>query len=271
MSDSPTISWKASLRAAYLKGRANVFVLHGAVSDFQWEPESGFVSLASAVALLLGRSRTFVVTVDGVGDAELSHADAPATVRAAFSWARPGTRDIAEVLQGGPTVVLPALGRLLDAPGHPCGVILSQAALLLGHGADLGTRTAVAKVRRWLDEPGIRQTNNVAVLIVDRLDQLSPQVRHHPRLHTIAVGKPSAAICVAALRGELGEHLAGVSDARLSLATHSHTLVDVAGLCSQLASVSAETVAQHFPHPPQVPIGDPVDVPSAPALESPDV
>jgi len=262
MPDSPTVPWEDALRDAYLEGRANVFLLHGAVYDFQFDPTEGFLSLGESVGQLLGRSRSFVVTVDGAGDAELSHADKPATVRSAFSWARPGTRDIAEVLNGGPTVLLPALGRLLCAPAHPCGVVLLQAELLLTSPA------SVAKVRRWLDAPGIRQTNNVAVLIADRADALPTQLLQHPRLCALRVGRPSAAVRVAALRNELGDRLAGVPDARLALATHEHTLIEVAALCSRLAGATAESVSQHFPHGADAPMGDSAAPESEPAVES---
>lgn len=222
--------------------------MYGAVGDFQWGGgETGFVSLAHAVSILLGRSREFVVRVDGAGDAVLD-ATAPAAVtRAAFAWARPGTRDPSEVLQGHPVSLLATLGRLLNAPAHPCGVVVSQADLLLGEHTDLATRTAVAKVRRWLDAPEIRQTNNAAVLICDDPDRLSVALAHHPRLCRIEVGLPTASVCVAALRGELGDRVAHVDDDVLMTATRGHTLVQVAALCSRLVAASPEEIASVFP------------------------
>ena len=70
--------------------------------------------------------------------------------------------------------------------------MVSQADLLLGEHTDLVARTAVAKVRRWLDAPEIRQTNNAAVLICDDPDRLSVALAHHPRLCRIEVGLPAA-------------------------------------------------------------------------------
>ena len=248
MSRSSVSSWEDTLRQAYLDGRANVFLVYGAVGDFQWGGgETGFVSLAHAVSILLGRSRELVVRVDGAGDAVLD-ATAPAAVtRAAFAWARPGTRDPSEVLQGHPVSLLATLGRLLNAPAHPCGVVVSQADLLLGEHTDLATRTAVAKVRQWLDAPEIRQTNNAAVLICDDPDRLSVALAHHPRLCRIEVGLPTASVCVAALRGELGDRVAHVDDDVLMTATRGHTLVQVAALCSRLVAASPEEIASVFP------------------------
>jgi len=270
MSETPSVTWETALRDAYLQGRANVFLLHGAVSDFQWHPGGGFISLWDAVAELLGRSRSFVVSVDGAGDGTISHAETPAVVRAALAWARPGTRDASDVMAGGSIVLLPALGRLLSAPAHPCGVVVHQAELLLGQSMDLSTRVAVAKVRRWLDEPRIRDTNNVAVLVVDDIESLSPLLARHPRLFPICIGLPTPAVRVAALRGELGDRVIDISDARLTLATHEQSLADVASLCSRLASVSVESIAKHFPNTSDEPDGD-LPVSAEPALESTDV
>jgi len=243
-------SWKDTLRQAYLDGRANVFLLHGAVGDFQWAGGTlGFVSLASAVSDLLGRSRDFVVRVDGAGDAVLDASVPQASVRSAFSWARPGTGNPSEVLQGNPIALLAALGRLLRAPAHPCGVIVSQADLLLGSSSDALSRAAIAKVRMWLDAPEIRQTNNAAVLICDDPDQISSVLAHHPRLCRVEVGLPSAPVRVAALRGELGDRLAGVDDAVLADVSRGHSLVQVAAICSRLATAPPEEVARLFPSP----------------------
>ena len=247
-------SWKDTLRQAYLDGRANVFLLHGAVGDFQWAGETaGFVSLASAVSELLGRSRDFVVRVDGSGDAVLDASVPAASVRSAFSWARPGTGSPSEVLQGNPIALLAALGRLLRAPAHPCGVIVSQAELLLGPPADPLGRAAVAKVRMWLDAPEIRETNNAAVLIADDPDQISAALAHHPRLCRVEVGLPAASVRVAALRGELGDRVAGVDDDVLAGGSRGHSLVQVAATCSRLGSASPEELARLFPSRPVEP------------------
>lgn len=248
MSGPLTSSWKDTLRQAYLDGRANVFLLHGAVGDFQWAGEAaGFVSLASSVSELLGRSRDFVVRVDGSGDSVLDASVPTASVRAAFSWARPGTGSLSEVLQGNPIALLAALGRLLRAPAHPCGVIVSQAELLLGRSTDALSRAAVAKVRAWLDAPEIRQTNNAAVLIADDPDQVSAALAHHPRLCRVEVGLPPGVVRVAALRGELGDRVAGVDDAVLASCSRGHSLVQVAATCSRLGAASPEEVTRLFP------------------------
>jgi hypothetical protein len=149
-------------------------------------------------------------------------------------------------------------------------VVVHQAELLLGQSMDLSTRMAVAKVRRWLDEPHIRDTNNVAVLVVDEIERLSPLIAGHPRLFPICVGLPSPAVRTAALRGELGDRVEDVSDARLAMATHEQSLADVASLCSRLASVSVESVAELFPNISDEPDGDVPDS-SESALESTDV
>ncbi len=275
MTDTNTASWEDALRDAYLEGRANVFLLHGAVGDFQCAGgEDGFVSLPEAVTDLLGRSRDFVVSLDGSGDGELHATAANTAVRSAFSWARPGTRDPSDVLRGNPIALMDALGRLLTTPAHPCGVIVRQAELLLGPHLDVISRSAVAKVRTWLDAPQMRQTNNVAVLIADHPDHLSPLLREHPRLFRIRVGSPSSALRVAALRGELGDKVAGASDDQLAAATHGLSLAAVAGLCSRLAAASAEDLLRLFPSEPQAPTGapDPTDLPASPAdVESHDV
>lgn len=274
MTDPAATPWEAALRAAFLEGRANIFVLHGAVSDYQWAAD-GLTTLTGALSELLGRSRSFVVAVDGAGDGWLSASDDPAALRSAFSWARPGTRDPQAVLEAGPEVLLPALGRLLSAPAHPCGVVLAQAELLLGPEPDRATRAAVARVRRWLDAPAVRATNNAAVLIVDAISGLSPLLVGHPRLHAIEVGRPTAAQRVATLRGELGAAVVGLSDDRLAQATVGLSLVEVAALCSRLSDAPPERLAQRFPvlEPPPV---DVLDVPEPPPslasdVESPDV
>ncbi len=253
MSESGSLPWDAALRNAYLEGRAHTFVLHGAVADFQWT-SGAFRSLHSAVAALLGRSRALVISVDGSGGAERVPVGSAA-----------GAGD-AEVPSGGPAEVFPALRRLLLDPARPCGVLIQQAELLLGPAAEPGVRAAVASVRRWLDDPGARQTNNVAVLIVDELDALSPLLRHHPRLFPIEVGVPADAVRVAALRGELGELVAAFDDPTLALHTAGMSLVEVASWCSRLANLSPEAVARYLaalsggaaePRPSTPPSSDP--------------
>ncbi|MBO83776.1 MAG: hypothetical protein CL927_00330 [Deltaproteobacteria bacterium] len=248
MSDSLVNSWEVTLREAYLDGRANVFLLHGAVGDFQWiGSEDGFVSLSRAVSILLGRSREFVIRIDGAGDAEMDATQPAASTRAAFAWARPGTRNPSEVLQGNPVVLLATLGRLLQSPTHPCGVVVSQADLLLGAQMDALSRAATAKVRQWLDMPEIRQTNNAAVLIADDPDRLAMALRHHPRLCRIEVGLPSESACVAALRGELADRIEHIPDDALVTATRGQSLVQVAALCSRLVAASPGEISHTFP------------------------
>ena len=236
MSESSSVPWDEALRSAYLEGRAHAFVLHGAVADFQWSSGS-FCSLHSALAALLGRSRDLVVSVDGSGGAERM---------AVGSAASAGDADVPA---GGPAVLFPALRRLLLDPARPCGVIVQQAELLLGSAVEPGARAAVASVRRWLDDPGARQTNNVAVFIVDDLSALSPLLRHHPRLFPIEVGGPMDEVRVAALRGELGDLVAPFDDPTLAHRTAGLSLVEVASLCSRLASCSPEAAARYLAAP----------------------
>ena len=266
MPEPMVTSWEATLRQAYLDGRANVFLLHGAVGDFQWlGGDEGFVSLSRAVSVLLGRSREFVVRVDGAGDAELDASVPAASTRAAFAWARPGTRNPSEVLQGSPVALLAALGRLLQSPTHPCGVVVSQADLLLGGHPDVLTRAATAKVRCWLDAPQIRQTNNAAVLIADDPERLAPALRHHPRLCRIEVGLPSESMCVAALRGELADQIAQVPDEALLVATRGQSLVQVAALCSRLVAASPGEISRTFSVEDES--SDAPDVPPTPSVD----
>ncbi len=263
MSSFVTAPWEDTLRDAYLEGRASIFVLHGAVADFQLVPgEAGaeFGTLAEAAAHLLGRSRALVIRVSGAGDGVLVDPRATSELGRALAWARPGTREPSTVLQGGPSVLLPVLGRLLRTPGFPCGVVVEQAELLVGQAQDTGTRASVAAIRTWVDAPSIRKTNNAAILIVDDPARLSPLLSNHPRLLRIPVGAPSTAMRVAAMRGDLGPVLAGVSDHELAAATRDMSLMQVAALCTRLANGGRDVTLSQLRADPDYPF-DPTDVP----------
>jgi hypothetical protein len=268
MNSMPTIPWEVVLRTAYLEGRANVFLLHGAVSDFQWvaAPDGPrFGTLAEAIADLFGRSRDLLFHLDGAGRGRLGGKVGREAVRKALSWARPGTRDVASVIDGGPEILLPTLERLMLASAHPCGVVLEQADLLLAATDDPTTRARVASVRRWLDSPAIRSTNNAAVLIVDAPARLAPALAEHPRLFPIEVGPPSPEMRLAALRGERGPSLAALSDDLLLRLTASMTLMDVAALSSRLSACSGPIGAELLALDPDAPADLlPPDLPTLP-------
>lgn len=225
--------WERTLREAYLAGRANVFVLHGHVDDFQLDASGAFASLPGAVLAMLGRTRPLLADVSGTGLVRLS---GPADVRrAALAWARPGHKDAP--LPVDPSLSLPIIGRLLATPAHPCGVVVRQADLLLGSATDPTARGAVAAVREWLDDPAARDTNNVAVLVADRLADLAPQLRHHPRLVDIEVGFPSDEVKLAALASALGAAWQ-VPPGSVDPLILPHTLAEVAALATRLAGLS---------------------------------
>ena len=276
MNSMPTIPWEVALRTAYLEGRANVFVLHGAVADFQWVagPDGpGFGTLAEASADLFGRSRDLLFHLDGSGRGRLVGRARRDAVRGALIWARPGTRDVASVLDGGPEILLPTLERLMLAPAHPCGVVLEHADLLLAATDDPTTRSRVASVRRWLDSPAIRSTNNAAVLIVDELARLAPALAEHPRLLPIEIGAPSPEMRLAALRTERGASLGELSDELLLRLTDSMTLMEVAALSSRLSAATGPITAELLARDPDaptdlLPAGLP-EPPEAPEVELP--
>ena len=159
------------------------------------------------------------------------------------------------------------------APAHPCGVILEHADLLLPATDDPTTRARVASVRRWLDSPAIRSTNNAAVLVVDDPARLAPALASHPRLFTIEVGAPSPEMRLAALRGERGLAVAVLSDDILLRLTASMTLMDVAALSSRLSatagSITAERLTLDPDAPPDLLPPDLPELAKPPEVESP--
>jgi len=252
----PTAPWEVALRTAYLEGRANIFLLHGAIADFQWV--SGvkgprFGTLAEAVIDLFGRSRDLLFHIDGAARGQVVGRAGRDVVRGALTWARPGTRDVSSVIDGGAEVLLPTLGRLLLTPAHPCGVVLEHADLLLSATDDPTTRARVATVRRWLDSPAIRDTNNAAVLLVDDPRGLAPALASHPRLCRVEVGPPTPELCVAALRGERGVALSGVDDGVLARLTSGMSLMQVAALSSRLSASSGPYTAELLALDPHAP------------------
>jgi len=271
MHSMPTAPWEVALRTAYLEGRANVFLLHGAIADFQWVTGVDgpcFGTLAEAVVDLFGRSRDLLFHIDGAGRGQLVGRAGRDAVRTALVWARPGTRDVAAVVDGGPEVLLPTLGRLMLAPAHPCGVVLENADLLLSDTSDATTRARVATVRRWLDSPAIRATNNAAVLLVDDPARLAPALSEHPRLFAIEVGSPPAELRVAALRGERGMALSGLNDELLARLTRSMSLMQVAALSSRLSAVSGPITAELLALDPDAPADlVPADLTDLPEVE----
>ena len=135
----------------------------------------------------------------------------------------------------------------------------------MGVHPDVLTRAATAKVRRWLDAPQIRQTNNAAVLIADDPERLALALRRHPRLCRIEVGLPSESMCVAALRGELADQIAQVSDEALVVATRGQSLVQIAALCSRLVAASPGEISHTFAVEDES--SDAPDVPPTPSVD----
>ncbi len=268
MHSMPTAPWEVALRTAYLEGRANIFLLHGAIADFQWvSGENGprFGTLSEAVMDLFGRSRDLLFHVDGAARGRLVGRAGRDVVRAALAWARPGTRDAASVVDGGAEVLLPTLGRLLLAPAHASGVVLENADLLLSDTDDPITRARVATVRRWLDSPAIRDTNNAAVLLVDDPSRLARALASHPRLCRVEVGAPTPELRIAALRGERGVALSGVDDGILTRLTSGMSLMQVAALSSRLSAVPGPCTPELLALDPDAPAdllpSDPTDLP----------
>lgn len=195
MSDSlPPAPWFDEVREAFLDGSASVFVLHGLVDDLHPVPVSGGLTwgpLADAVAARLTGSRDIVLRYD------------------LFKGIRGEGATAQRSLEGQPVLpgVQPAfarIGKLLGDRRKSTGVVIDQADLLFPPGAARALspddRLARSALRHWLDDPKLRESNNILFLVTSSADDLPAELLRSARCRVILVNAHGAATLRAYLR-----------------------------------------------------------------------
>ena len=174
--------WIETLKERYLANQASVFVLHGAVSSGRWSYAGESLDCPEILRRFLERSR------DMVGMLEWETATAAVQPRLRFPGIQDGGRfarhlgarmvldGITESLQ--PATPEKALGLIwlaLDTPGASQGWVLTQAQRLANAQARHAVETGLKGpgLETWATASWLRESNNVVVLLVEDLAQLS--------------------------------------------------------------------------------------------------
>ena len=174
--------WIETLKERYLANQASVFVLHGAVSSGRWSYAGESLDCPGILRRFLERSR------DMVGLLEWETATAAVKPRLRFPGIQDGGRfarhlgarmvldGITESLQ--PATPEKALGLIwlaLDTPGASQGWVLTQTQRLANaqerHAVETGLKGPALET--WATAPWLRESNNVVVLLVEDLAELS--------------------------------------------------------------------------------------------------
>ena len=174
--------WIETLKERYLAEEASVFVLHGAVRSGRWSYAGESVDCPELMRRFLERSRDMV----GVLEWETATIELKPRLRfpgiedrgrfARHLGARMVLDGITEPLQ--PATPEKALGLIwlaMDTPGASQGWILTQAQRLAHARKRQHVRTGLKGpgLETWPSAPWLRESNNVVVLLVEDLSELS--------------------------------------------------------------------------------------------------
>lgn len=192
----PPSPWFDRVREAYLDGSASVFVLHGLVHDLhpaegqdglQWGP------LADAVSARLAPSRDLVLRLDPFHGLRADNARARRHLEG--RPVEPGLRP-----------ALARIGRLLGDRRQSTAVVIDHADLLFPAARPElpDDRLSRSALRHWLDDPGLRESNNILFLIAPQRLSLATELREHPRVLSVEVEPHTGPTVRAYLRSVLG-------------------------------------------------------------------
>lgn len=177
--------WIETLKERYLAEQASVFVLHGAVRSGRWSYAGEAVDCPELLRRFLERSRDMV----GLLDWETASVELRPRLRfpgiedrgrfARHLGARMVLDGVSESLQ--PTTAEKALGLIwmaLDTPGASQGWILTQSQRLAHARKRQSVQTGLngPALETWATAPWLRESNNVVVLLVEDLAELSPDL-----------------------------------------------------------------------------------------------
>lgn len=192
----PPSPWFDRVREAYLDGSASVFVLYGLVHDLhpaegqdglQWGP------LGDAVSARLAPSRDLLLRLDPFHGLRADNARARRHLEG-----RP--------LEPGLRPALARIGRLLGDRRQSTAVVIDHADLLFpAVRPELpDDRLCRSALRHWLDDPGLRESNNILFLLAPRRLQLAAELLEHPRVLPVEVEPHTGPTVRAYLRSALG-------------------------------------------------------------------
>lgn len=220
--------WIETLKERYLADQASVFVLHGAVASGRWSFAGDAVDCPELLRRFLERSR------DMVGVLEWETAVVPAKPRLRF----PGIEDrgrfarhlgarmvldgVTEPLE--PATAEKALGLMwlaMDTPGASQGWILTQAHRLAHarkrHAVQTGLKGPALDT--WPKAPWLRESNNVVVLLVEDLSELSEALVSQCEVIEVPESAPAAAASPAAVQEPSTQNAMAEIEAALAAAS----------------------------------------------------
>lgn len=182
--------WAESIRSAYLRGEATVFVVHGNVYDLVLH-EGKLLTLSDFLRDVLLEKKDAVLRYD------------PSTGVRVIKRARPLPHldDVAHA--HAPERALPALESILRATDG-VGLLIDYADLLAPRGdvsfmAD-ADRRALMTLHRWSLDPAFETSDNVVLLFSENLADLSPRLVSNPRVVTVEIPLPDVTERAAVIR-----------------------------------------------------------------------
>lgn len=217
--------WIETLKERYLAEQASVFVLHGAVQSGRWTYAGESVDCPELLRRFLERSRDMV----GVLEWETATVDTKPRLRfpgiedrgrfTRHLGARMVLDGMTESLQ--PATAEKALGLIwlaMDTPGASQGWILTQAQRLAHARKRQQVQTGLKgpSLGTWPTATWLRESNNVVVLLVEDLAELSPELVAQCSVIPVpenAVPVPSAAAPQPSTRDAMAEIEAALSAA----------------------------------------------------------
>lgn len=191
----PPSPWFDRVREAYLDGSASIFVLHGLVHDIHpVEGDEGLAwgPLGDAVSSRLAPSRDLLLRFDP------------------FHGLRPDNARARRHLEGRPVEpglrpALARIGRLLGDRRQSTAVVIDHADLLFPAAPPAlpDDRMCRSALRHWLDDRGLRESNNILFLVARERGGLAASLREHPRVLGVEVGPHTGPAVRAYLRSVL--------------------------------------------------------------------
>ena len=242
--------WAAALRDRYLAGESSLFLIHGNVRDLvPWDAggRTEWVDLRTFLERFLARTRDVVAYYNvsqGLLFPDKAHEK---------RFRR--TADARRMLDGLPPLeelpdsvhaVLPMVEALVTDGTQSSGVILDYLEMVAPE-ADPAfmtseDKTSLVTLRRWSTEPALLATDNLILLVTERLSDVSRRLRSSPQLVTITVPFPDEPLRAAFLKDQaaLGVQAEMTQDA-LAKVTAGLSLVQVRSLL-QMARQSAQPI-----------------------------
>ncbi len=188
-------AWANHLRNRFISGASALFVLHGNVHDLvMWDGE--YLPLREFLARMLGRTKDTVIFYDVASGLRFGDKVMEAPFRLAVNARRlmEGRAELPLALPRDPYRLFPWIETfLLDTTQHGA-FILEYAETVVPNGdvSFMGEQDRAMRVtlQRWASDPGVLATDNIIILITEKLADLDPMVRSAPRLTALEIPLP---------------------------------------------------------------------------------